>query len=251
MKFKVTISAYEFYGLAVIAMFIDHVGWLFYPEVLWLRVLRALVFMWFLPLGYNAGKPPSARLWWGAIVLAVMQQAAAGNPFPLTVMATIALVRLLLPPFMEFTTRDRFLFWGGQAALALAIPATNQITQYGTLALMVAAAGWVLRESEAPRAAAEGSKRYVPTVPVYFTFVYAVFNAEQQWIFRFDAPQLIFVLVTTAAALALMTRLRRMILNDLSRRSKDIVSRAAQFVGHNTLEIYVLHLLVLESLYLF
>jgi hypothetical protein len=54
-----------------------------------------------------------------------------------------------------------------------------------------------------------------------------------------------------AAALVVMTQLRQLILNSLKNRPKDIISRTCRVIGHKTLEIYVLHLLIFYMFFIF
>lgn len=249
-RFKTRLSAHEMYAFAIVGMIIDHVGFYFAPDMLWLRVLRFCLFIWLIPIGYNIGRRPSLLMWQGVVLLAVMDLAAQFNPFPLSVLATMIAARYLVPDLMDILTRGKILFWAGQAVLIALIPVTYGISDYGTLGIMAVMGGWILRDREAPPDAPRAG-RYVPSVPLYFSLLWLTAVITEQCTFEFSSAQLAFVCVSCALMLVQMTQLRQMLLNDLKMRSKDIVSRICQIVGHRTLEIYIIHRMLFVAAYIF
>jgi hypothetical protein len=244
MKYRM--ASYELYALAVVAFFIDHGGEYFFGDNLWLRSLRLFALIWFFPLGYNSAWRSRPKVWIGLIALTGLDTLIFVHVLPISALGTLLLMRYLVDPVMAFALRSRAHFWGVQAALALLIWPSSELVEYGTMALLIANAGWLVRHKDR-------LPKGIVDLPSYFVFMTAVFLAFTQMNFEFSPAQLAFVTASCAATSWLLYNFTDLIREDLRRRKHraDIVERAARFIANNTLEIYVAHLAVFKLMILY
>src|SRR5262249_38967725 len=125
--------------------------------------------------------------------------------------------------------------------LFLLVPLTAAGVEYGTLAVMIATGGWLVRHRDR-------MPNDIVNVPLYFVFMTANYLAYSQYTFGFNAAQLAFVVITTSITAWLLYDFPNMIKEDLARkrRPEDIVRKFTRLVARYTLEIYVLHLAVFD-----
>ena len=129
---------------AVIFMVVDHIGMYFFPDDLWWRAAgRACVPVWFFLVGYARGRDLSPKILIGAALLLVANFLAGMPIFPLNVLVTIILIRLILNPLMtttlSVTGRE---FWPMAMLLFLLAIPTMLITEYGPQALILSSDIW-------------------------------------------------------------------------------------------------------------
>ena len=240
-RIKYRMASYELCALAVLAFIIDHVGFNFYTEDLWFRVFRLFALVWFFPAGYNSAWRSNWRVWVGIAVLTIMDAAIYTSYWPVCAVATLVAARFLVDPVMEFALKSRARFWGVQAVLALLILPSAEALEYGTLALLIANAGWLARHrNRMPQG--------IVSVPHYFVFVTALYIAFSQLTFGFNAAQLAFVVVSTAATAWLMYHFDALIREDLRRKKEkdDIIRKTCRFLARRSLEFYVGHLVLFK-----
>lgn len=241
-RIKYRMASYELCALAVVAFLVDHVGYYFYTEQLWFRVLRLFALVWFFPAGYNSAWRSNWRVWAGIGILTVMDAALYSDFWPICAVASLVAARMLVDPLMDFSLKGAGRFWAVQAVLALLILPTGEFLEYGTLALLIANAGWLLRHRD----------RLPPgivSLPHYFVFVTALYIAFSQYTFGFDALQFGFVVLSTAATAWLMYHFDALIREDLRRKRAerdDLVRRICRTLARRSLEIYVGHLMLFK-----
>ncbi len=238
------LAAYELFAIAVIAMLIDHVGLYFGPGILWLRVFRMFALVWFVPIGYNSGRGAALGLWAGMLILVAMDWHIGLDIFPLSALATIIAIKLVINPLMDYAFRGKSIFWLINLALVMIYPLTERFVEYGTIALMFAMAGWILRHKDQIPA-------NIVNVKAYFMLVSVIYIAAMQVAAKFSPPQFLFVAATTLLMSFLMLNFKQLLLNSVARRSGDPVERICKFIGHKTLEIYVVVYIILKGLYVF
>ncbi|TAL28944.1 MAG: hypothetical protein EPN97_13890 [Alphaproteobacteria bacterium] len=239
MKYR--LASYELCGLAVVAFIIDHIGAHFFSDNLWFRIFRLFGLVWFFPAGYNSAWRSTARVWWGIAVLTVLDAVIYTSYFPVCAVATLVAARALVDPVMTFSLKGPRRFWAVQALLVVLILPINEYLEYGTIALLIANAGWLLRHrAQAPTK--------IVRLPHYFVFVTAIYLAYSQLTFGFTMPQLAVVTASTGLTAWLMYHFNDLIREDLRRLREraDWVRRAARFIAHRSLEIYVVHLAVFK-----
>lgn len=247
MMYKLTaykLTAYELFAIAIIAMLVDHVGLYFGADNLWLRVFRMFALIWFLPIGYNSGRGVGVWLWTGMLILVAANWQIGMNLLPISALGTIIAIKLTINPLMEYALRSKTVFWLVNLGLLALYPVSDMLTEYGTLALLIAMAGWLLRnKGKLPPG--------IVDVKEYFVLVTVIYIFEMQVGFHFSPPQFIFMAVTTAMTAVVMFNFKQLILNSLSRKKRDPIEAICRFIGHKTLEIYVGFYLVLKGLLLF
>ena len=229
-------------AVAVIIMIIDHIGFYFFPENEWWRAVGRIGFpVWFFFVGHASGRDLSPRLLGGAALLAVASAIVSMPVFPLNALVTIILIRLLL---------DRVAQYAGQgiSPLAqvivmltiLALP-TSFLTEYGTLGLIFALFGYVVRHRDS----------FMPdrNIVLPLTIVcFLIFAGVQQ--LAFDFTQLAFLLMGggTFFTCMILSRFRAREYPALSARIPAVFKAPIQFMGRRTLEIYIAHLLAFKVL---
>ncbi len=139
-------------SLALLLMIIDHLGFYFWPEALWLRAIgRLSAPIWLFLIGYSPSSQPAWKLWLWGLLLAIAI-ASQGLPFfHVNILITIALCRLVLPWLSRLTpksTEALVVQWGLLAALILP---TQNFFDYGSFGLMAAYAGYLCRHSAYPK----------------------------------------------------------------------------------------------------
>lgn len=236
---KITLASYELFALAVVAFVIDHVGLYLYPDALWLRVFRLFALVWFVPTGYNAGRKSDFWMWAGVIALTVMSRSLGFEVLPVVAVGTIIATRLFIDRLAEFAVRDWRVFWLVNAALVVLIPATAQVFEYGTVAVIIALGGWLLRHKERVH-------RKIVDVRLYFAFMTLVYLGYTATVFPFSPAQWTVVIISTALTAMLMYRFKDMLLNSVYRKTEGVIAKTVRWIGHKALYIYVLQIMILQ-----
>jgi hypothetical protein len=240
-------ASYELCALAVVAFIIDHVGFYFFTEQLWFRIFRLFALVWFFPAGYNSAWRSGRKVWAGIFILTVLDAYMYTTFWPICAVLTLVLARVLVDPVMDFALKSSGRFWAAQFVLALLVIPSSEAVEYGTLALMIANAGWLLRHR---RRIPEG----IVNLPLYFVFVTALYIAFSQYTFTFNDAQLAFVVLSTSGTAWLMYHFDAMIKEDLRRKKEekdDWVRKATCFLAHRSLEIYVGHLVLFKLIFIY
>ncbi|MCB1651911.1 MAG: hypothetical protein KDI46_07665 [Alphaproteobacteria bacterium] len=228
-------------SLAVIIMIADHIGLYFYPEALWWRVIGRTGFpVWFFLVGYARGRDLPPKLLGGAGLL-LLGNISAGMPvFPLSALVTIGLLRVSIDPLMRIFLKSPWFLWGGSALLfVLAIP-TGFLTEYGTLAMIMAVFGYIVRHKETLP-----NKEHVF---MYALLAFLSFIVTQFLTFSFSHFQFIIMSIGTAAIVAILYVFGLKTYPELTKTLPAPVTWLLQFGGRRTLEIYVVHLLLFKAL---
>jgi hypothetical protein len=243
-RIEKALTAYDLFAITVTYMVFGHYAENF-TDSLWLRVGdRILVPVFLIPIGYNVGRKLDWKLICGALLVAGMRWFMFQHwlkPLPMggeTILVTIVVTRLILPLLMDFVLQSRWRFWSANLVLAALAPWTHgHISEYGTLGVILAMAGWLSRaRSEIPRG--------IVDVREYFVLAFFYYIAFNQSLYGLSPVQLAVTAAGTALAFGLLYDFRKLIQNSLKRKSKDAVSKICRFVGGNSLEIYTLHMIV-------
>ncbi|QQG36358.1 MAG: hypothetical protein HYS17_00770 [Micavibrio aeruginosavorus] len=237
-----SLTSYDFLkALAVVLMVADHIGAYYLPDMLWLRVAgRLCVPMWFFLIGYARSRDLGRLLWWGALLVILSDFVAGRYIFPLNVLVTILLVRMLIDLYMKFAMRSSLAFWCGAMALAALVAPSALLTQYGTQGLLLAAFGWIVRhmpQNDHPAAA---------TVFPYIVFCTLVFTLTQWSLFRFSPEQTTILFLGTLLTMATLRSFRPIAFTRLTNSLPAGLTILLQGAGRHTLLIYVTHLLLIK-----
>jgi len=101
------LTSYDFLKTAaLLLMLVDHVGYYFYPDDVWMRVVgRFSAPVWLFLVGYARSRDLSWRLWAGMLVLAGTNYVAGMAQCPVNILATIIVCRLALDPLMGWISK--------------------------------------------------------------------------------------------------------------------------------------------------
>ncbi len=228
-------------------MVIDHIGWLIIPEVEWFRVLgRLCVPLWFFLIGYADTRDIPKRWLYAGILLLISNLAVGLPPLPLSVLFTMALTRLCLDPFWRAVERRPVYFWWFVLLLIFVSYATNMGVEYGTMGFLLACCGFAVRHREDVNEvfAQTTPHRTVPEVLMIVTFL--AYGLLQSMIFGFS---MLGVMVVLAGLIGEYFVLQHFTVRTLPGTSSKPSAPMIKFFGRYTLELYVIHLLVLKCVF--
>lgn len=231
---------------AVVLMILDHVGYYFFPEENWFRVFgRLCVPAWFFLIGYAQSRDISPRLWIGAALLMGGDVIAGMYIFPLNILATMLVIRLLLDTVMARMMLGKSQFWAIYTILFLLVLPSGMWFEYGTLGLILAIFGFIIRR----RDALKDEHRDLPQT--YLLAALATFVGYQAFTFGFNQVQANTLFVGTLAVLAALYFFRPETYPRLTAGLPAPVVWLLHLTGRRTLEIYVIHLLMFKMTGLF
>lgn len=246
MSTKTLPSALTSYDLikavAVVIMICDHIGFYFFPENEWWRAFGRIGFpVWFFFVGHAMGRELSPRLVGGAVMLAVVSAIVSMPVFPTNALVTIILIRVLLDPLMRFAGKGVGPLIQTMVMLAVLALPTSFLTEYGTMGLLFALFGYIVRHKDTFMGGRD--IRLPVMLACFFTFALL-----QEMVFGFTQPAFLFMAGGTLGTCLLMMVFRPMEFPRLSARIPAIFKAPIQFMGRRTLEIYIVHLLLFKGL---
>jgi len=235
------LATYQLTALAVVAFLIDHFGSDFFSGNPWFRQLKFMVILWFFPAGYNSGWKPQPILWWGLVALTAVTVFYSGFFFPLTVLATLIAVKYIVDPLMEITLKNIFLFIFGQLVLLWFARWTHfEVMEYGSMALIMACSGWLVRHRD--------SIPHGRTIAGWHLLYSGLSFAAFQYLFQHHMREVWpFMLGMTLLMSWYMWDFKGSVLLAIKQKPAGAFGRAVRFVGHHSLEIFVIHLLLFKA----
>lgn len=228
---------------AVLIMLTDHIGAYFfhevYPDDLWWRAVGRIGFpVWFFLVGYARGRDIPPKLIGGALVLLAANVVVGMPLFPLNALVSMIIIRLVLENLTARMLKNRHELWVGACMLTVLAVPTNYMFEYGTLGIITAIFGFMVRNREQ----IANNKLVVS----YMMFSLAVFVFYQQYFFNFTMPQFVFVAVGTAIVRCVLFYFQPLEFPVLTQRCSRISVAFIQLCGRYTLEIYVIHLFIFK-----
>lgn len=225
---------------AVLIMFADHIGAFFYPDELWWRVVgRFGLPVWFFLAGYSKSLSVGSSLWVGAAILVGANILLGQNLLPFNALATVILIRLVVPKLCEFSfkNRERLLFVF-LTLFFLGFP-TNNIFEYGTFAFLLAMFGYAIRHREQAEV-----KRFYKI----FCLAVAIFVSAGQIVqFDFSTLQSIVCLLGLFTTYFILYHSGKPIeYPKVTAFIPAIPCSIVRFFGRYTLEIYIIHLVIIK-----
>ncbi len=235
------LATYQLTALAVVAFMIDHFGSDFMQSEPALRQFKFPVIFWFFPVGYNSGWKAQPMLWWGLVILTAVTVFSANVFLPLGVLGTMIFCKYALDPLMEISMKHWSVLAVTQVLLLAASPWTHfYVMEYGTMALIIATSGWLVRH----RDVIPHGRRIAA---IHLAFMALAFTAFQYlYIHNMRYVPAVLALCTCLSAWY-MWDFKDSILKALRKKPEGIIDRVAFFVGHHSLEIFVGHLLAYKA----
>jgi len=228
-------------SFAVLVMIVDHIGYYFFPEQGWFRAIGRIGFpVWFFMIGYALSRELAGKLCVGALVLLAADIGLRLPIFPLNALFTIILLRLLIDPFVGVILRSRYIFWLSAILMALSYVFSNLITEYGTMALLFAVAGYLTRHRESVHANSFMTDVDYRLFMIFCVVSYCFLQTAQ---FNFVETQIIVISMSVAVMMFVLSNMRPMVFPKISVVPRGTVLK---FMGRKTLEIYVAHLLLFK-----
>lgn len=225
---------------AVIFMLVDHTGHYFFQGEEWWRVAgRMCVPVWFFLIGYARSRDLGPRMWIGALVL-VLVSGVAGEPMlPVNILGTMLVVRLVIDQIMlRSQVHEQALWQVGVFLFLLSFP-TSYLFEYGTLAVIMAMFGWLVRnQHEYPYG--------VRQTHYFFFFAYAAFIFLQVTTFGFRGNEIIVLASGILAVMLVLMFFRPVTFAGTGAGVRGVLLAPLRFMGRWTLEIYVAHLVLLK-----
>ncbi len=222
--------------LALCLMVFDHIGWVLFPDQLWLRAIgRGTAPIFFFLIGYSR----SYRLRWDlllcAVALAVMNTSLSGSLMNINILVSFIIARLLLAQ-VEKGRISLKRPWDAFILLAVLFPSSD-FFHYGTPGLLFAYAGYLQKHAEQFK---RGDRMGI------LIGACVLYAGLESVIFAFNAPTtLLCVFVTAATGLVLWHYTPRpMELPAIVQRHATLLAWPARY----SLWVYTLHLIAIQLL---
>lgn len=206
----------------------------FLPPNPWLHIPDRILFpVFMITVGYNTGHKPGKMLWAGAVIIFLIQLIFTGKLY-IQILGAIIFVKYITEPLASWLVTDRQLFWIFNFFLAITAPIVNlYVCDFGTLTLMMSIAGWMSKNrADLP----DNIKLHH-----YFIFVFFSYMLFTVLVFQFFGPYLVFMGAGAAITMWMLYDFRQLILNSLRNKPKTVVRKISHFIGHKSMEIYIIH----------
>jgi len=230
--------------VAVILMLVDHAGYYFFPDNEWWRVFgRFCVPIWFFLIGYARSRDLDPRLWTSLVILLGANIITGMSLLPLNIMATMIITRLTIDHVARFASQNRVYMAMACLALSGLAMSTGMFFEYGTLGIMMAYFGWLVRrQDEIP----DGHQM----TKAYLIMSYVCFVILQVFGFNFQGMQLYVFLSGTLAVMGILLNFKPQTYPVVTQRLGPVAA-VLRFAGRCTPEIYTAHLVLYKFLGLF
>lgn len=234
------LTSYDFLKtLAVVLMIIDHIGFFFFPDIMWFRVLgRLCVPIWFFLIGYANTREVTRTMYVGTVVMTLSAIMAGQYIFPLTILVTLAITRSIIDGIMVRALRTYETLAGMFFLLLLLSMPAELFFEYGTAGMLFAMIGYMARRPEK-----------VPferkTIALFIFGVGMVFIIGQGTLLpTLTSDQAVVLLLGTYAVLAMLWFFKPKEYPLLTGQMPWPAVFFLQLFGRRTLEIYVIHVVI-------
>jgi hypothetical protein len=242
----VDITSYDILkSITVIFMLIDHIGAYFFTGEEWWRTLGRFGFpVWFFLAGYALHKEIDKPLWAGALILIVGNLVLGQYSFPANALVSIIVVKLLIDKL------GKFAFSGFENLIYLSFLLillghhSNYAFEYGTLAILLGLFGYSVRHADELDIA-----RWVRIL--FSIFVVTAITAFQIYEFNLNAVQSSVWACGMAMFSLIFYFFKPITFPKISSVIPRFLKLLIQFMGRYTLEIYVIHLLLIKAMVLY
>ncbi|MFK7839725.1 MAG: TraX family protein [Bdellovibrionales bacterium] len=232
-------------SLALILMFVDHIGHFFYPDEEWFRVVgRLSVPIWFFLIGYADVRKVQGVIWLGGFVVLLSTLISGYYIFPLNVLFTLALARLWVDRLMFGALQNYEAFVGMFFILLFLGVPSAMFFEYGAFGMMFTVFGYMRRHHEGLEIRPLAKYGFLVAIGV----VYVAFSGLS--LTAFSNAQLLFLSVALFFLMMVMYHFRRCEFVSVPQGLERFMI-PFKILGRHTLLIYVLHLSLLNILMIF
>ncbi len=239
-RFSPVLTSYDFLKLfAVVTMIFDHVGFYFYPDEQWLRVVGRMSFpCWMFLIGYARTRDIPKSFIVGGLLLTLANISFSNYILPVTLFATFIMARLVLDRLARVVFRSvesaATSFW---SLLVLAVP-TYMVFEYGTLAFLMGLFGYAVRHRDDIKL----GPRFLPVFSAAIFTGYVVVECLFFGWFGGIYPVALALVVFIVGAV--LYRFKPIEFPELTARMPSVPKWILQFCGRYSLEIYVGHVIL-------
>ena len=221
-------------------MILDHIGYYFYPDNLWLRAVgRGSFPIWFFLVGYASSRNIGKDIWVWATVLLVINLIFGGPLLPLNILFTIIAVRLILDRMANVVFHSWEVMLYAVLALSVLVWPTMVFLEYGAMGLLLALCGYAIRHKDSLGVSVTAQRSYILFVTVFYFL-------SQNFMFQFPDAEGEVAAVTIAGVMLLMCFFKPLNLVDWTEKLPRPITGMLQFSGRYTMEIYVIHLIAFK-----
>lgn len=237
-----TLTSYDFLkATALLLMIIDHVGYYFFPEHSWMRIMgRFSAPIWLFLIGYARSRDVGARMWIGAGILVLSNYVVGMALLPINILGTIILCRLALDPVMNFVKQRPQALYPVAIILFFATFATFAVVEYGSAAMLIVIAGYLVRNREELGYTNNQVIQFAGIAALLYSFIEIFTFLSYGPAFRIG------IAVGLLGLLVFLTRFRPYEYPALTQKIPGPFAGLIRLAGRRTLEFYVLHLLVFK-----
>lgn len=223
-------------AFALLTMIADHLGYFFFPEEMWLRVIgRLSAPVWFFLIGYAGGRPVPRSWIIGGVIASASAMAFSGYVLPFNILFMLVVTRLAMPYLERAAFSSLWAFTGLFVLLGALSLHTAYILEYGTMGLLWALYGAQRRRE--PGVAQSGKQAILLSTMVAATFIFQSLTLP---VLPGD-----YYLAMTAGLVGLYIVLQGF---GPARWAGGSYALPLQVMGRWTLEIYVFHLVAFRIL---
>jgi hypothetical protein len=237
-----SVTPYDFLKIAALLFMVtDHVGEYFFPHLTIMRAIGRLSFpIWLFLIGYARSRKLDLPLFIAAFFVMDIDTIAHHHFQTLNILWTIILVRLTLNPVMRLINNSETRLAAISFILLLLVPFTEFYVDYGSLALLIAIAGYLMRNGF-------GRARALP--PLYLATILGIYAFMENTLFHFNMHlQILLWLAIVPLWLGLGFWLPRHQAQPLpASPGQKIIS----LFSRHTLAFYVIHLTVIDTMLFF
>lgn len=239
-RFSPVLTSYDLLKtFAVITMVIDHVGFFFYPDILWFRVIgRLSAPCWLFLIGYARTRDIPLTLAGGAAALVLNNIIIGQYILPLNILISMVLWRTILDRLtaIVFASGERIIHFFVFAAI-MSVPLYFLI-EYSTYGLLLVLAGYAVRNRGETCLSLWGERIFMIASMALYGAGMSLFFGIQNWM----------QLVPLGAALILLGyllyRFAPREYPGLTQKMPQPLFAFFQLCGRYSLEIYVGHLIL-------
>lgn len=227
-------------SLALILMVVDHIGYFFFPEETWFRVLgRMSVPIWFFLIGFANVRQVQPTIWIGAIAVMVSSYITGEYILPLNILFSLAIARLWIDRLMVGTLRSYEGFAGMFFLLFFLSFPSMLLSEYGTMGMMFTVFGYLRKHKENLTIHPLALFGFLTAVGAFYITVSSLTIESLSYSQLFTMVGGVFCIMTV------LFHFRSYVFEGLSDKLRLIIW-PFKIMGRHTLLIYVLHIIVLR-----
>lgn len=228
--------------LALILMVIDHVGYFFFPDDMWWRILgRLSVPIWFFLIGYASTREVPKLFWILGAAVAASALVAGEYLFPLNIVFMLIIARLSVDWMFTHALRNREAFAGMFFLLFLMGIPSLAFIEYGTIGLLFTLMGTLKRREDDVKAPRWMLWAFISASVFVYILIQGLLMPS------ISGAQLLVFLSGMIVLMIVLNRFRPHVFEKLNTKTMPPIA-LLQLTGRRTLEIYALHIIILRAL---